>query len=42
MFCVLDKEVVAEKDVFVVWGANGQLFPFPLPSMNSWTQHMHY
>ena len=38
---VLDREVVAEKEGFVVWGANGWIL-VPSPSVNSWTQHMHY
>ena len=42
MYYVLDREVVAEKEEFVVWRANGQILVFsPPPSMNNWTQHMH-
>ncbi len=40
---VLDREVVAEKEGFVVCRANGRiLVPSPPSSMNSWTQHMNY
>ena len=43
MYFVLDREVLAEKERFVEWTANGQILVHsPLPSMNSWTQHMHY
>ena len=43
MYYVLGREVVGEKEEFVVWRANGRiLVPFPPPSMNSWTQQMHY
>ena len=38
---VFDREVVAEKEVFVVWGANGW-FWFPPPSMNSWSMVAHF
>ena len=40
---VLDREVVEEKEEFVVWGANRRiLVSSPPPLMNSsWTQHMH-
>ena len=39
----LDKEVVSEKEGFVVWRANGRiLVSSPPPSINIWTQHMHY
>ena len=41
---VLDREVGAEKEGFVLCRANGwNLVPSPPPpSMNSWTQHIHY
>ena len=44
MHYVLDREVVAEKEGFVVWRVNGRiLVPSPPPpSINSSTQHMHY
>ena len=42
-FFVSDREVVVEKERFVVWRANDVFFyPYPLPSMNSWSQHIHY
>ena len=37
---VFDRDVVAGKEVFVVWGANGCFCP--LPPMNSWSHCMHY
>ena len=33
MCYVLDSEVVAEKVVFVVWGANGWIWVPPLPPL---------
>ena len=40
---VLGREVVAEKEGFVVWKANGRiLVSSPPPSLNSWTQLTHY
>ena len=43
MSYVLDKEVVVERERFVVWRANGRIWvPSPPSSINSWTQHMHY
>ena len=43
MYYVLDREVMAEKEGFIVWRANRQiLVPSPPPSMDSWIQHMHY
>ena len=39
----IDREVVAEEKGFVIWRANGWiLVPSPPPTINSWTQHMHY
>ena len=39
----MNREVVAEKEGFVVWRANGRILdPSPPLSMNSWTQHMYY
>ena len=38
---VLDREVGAEKEGFVVLTANGWIL-VPPPSMNSWTKHIHY
>ena len=41
--CLMYRKVVAEKEGFVVWRANGLiLVPPPPPSISSWTQHMHY
>ena len=43
MYNVLDRQVVAEKEGFVVWRANGPtLVPSPVPSMSSWTPYIHY
>ena len=43
MYYVLDREVMAEKEGFVVWKDIGQIWvPSPIPSMNSWIQLMHY
>ena len=36
------REMVAKMEGFVVWRANGRFWFPPPPSMNSWTQHMHY
>ena len=33
MCCVLNREVVAEKEGFVVWGANGLILAPPLPPL---------
>ncbi len=44
MNVLLDREVVAGKEGFVLWRANGWriLVSYPRPSMNSWMQHVHY
>ncbi len=43
MCSVLDREMVAGKDGFVVWEANGWILVLSLvPAMNSWTQLIHY
>ena len=43
MYYVLDREMVAEKEEFVLWRVHGQiLVPSPPPTMNSWTWHMNY
>ena len=43
MYYVLDMELMAEKEGFVVWRANGWiLVPSGSPSVKIWTQHMHY
>ena len=43
MYYVLDGEMVAEKEGFVVWRVNGTNFgSLPSSSINSRTNHMHY